>query len=131
MNNLNKHWLSRWLRRMRKPTESHRDFRRPVAYIKVLPPFLEFCTAEGQVYQSEYDVSHSSIQVKVIVGNIRWNEAQSLQGINSNEQVYTLDRSPDGGIKVSFGDGVEGACPPSRARNVSASYRSGTGYQFR
>ena len=129
MNKLDKHWLSRWLRRMCQPTQRDRDSRRSNAYIKVQPPFLEFGTAEGPIYVSERGVSPSPILVKVKVGNVKWNEARTLEGINSNERVYTAVTTTEGGLEVRFGDGVEGARLPSGADNVSATYRTGTGSQ--
>ncbi|MCK5315355.1 MAG: hypothetical protein KAJ53_09545 [Anaerolineales bacterium] len=129
MNKLDKHWLSRWLRRMCQPTQRDRDSRRSNAYIKVQPPFLEFGTAEGPMYVSERGVSPSPILVKVKVGNVRWNEARTLEGINSNERVYTAVTTTEGGLEVRFGDGVEGARLPSGADNISATYRTGIGSQ--
>jgi len=129
MNKLDKHWLSRWLRRMCQPTQPDRDSRRSNAYIKVQPPFLEFGTTEGPIYVSERGVSPSPILVKVKVGNVRWNEARTLEGINSNERVYTAVTTTEGGLEVRFGDGVEGARLPSGADNISATYRTGIGSQ--
>lgn len=127
MNNLHKHWLSRWLRRMYQPTGPHRDSRRPSAYIKVQPPFLELGMAEGPVYVSERGVSASPILVKVKVGNVRWKEARTLKGINSSERVFEVAFTTEGALEVRFGDGVEGARLPSGADNVSATYRIGIG----
>ncbi len=129
MNNLDKHWVSRWLRRMCQPTQPHRDSRRPSSYIKVQPPFLEFGTAEGPVYVSERGASPSPILVKVKVGNVRWNEARTLEGINPNERVYKVAATTEGALYVRFGDGVEGARLPSGADNVIATYRTGIGSQ--
>jgi len=67
--------------------------------------------------------------VKVKVGNVRWNEARTLEGINSNERVYTVTTTAEGETEVRFGDGVTGARLPSGADNVSATYRTGIGAQ--
>ena len=63
----------------------------------------------------------------VLVGGVRWTEVASLLGQPGDAQVYELRQDDDGGTIVQFGDGVNGARPPTGVANIRARYRVGLG----
>lgn len=125
MNKLDKHCLSRWFRRICQTTQPDKDSRQSSTYIKVQPPVIELVTDKDPIYENERGVSPSPIRVKVKVDNVRWKEARTSEGINSNELVYKVVHTSEGGMEVRFGDGVEGARLPSGTDDISATYRIG------
>jgi hypothetical protein len=82
------------------------------------PPltYISASTAKG---------SQSTLQVKV--NGIKWQEVQSLFGLDTHSEGYIVRIEDDGNVRVIFGDGNMGARLPSGAENVSATYRSGIG----
>jgi predicted phage baseplate assembly protein len=62
----------------------------------------------------------------VSVDGARWTEAESLLGLGPAAHAYEIDRPPEGGTLVTFGDGVDGA-RPATGSGVRARYRRGLG----
>jgi hypothetical protein len=61
------------------------------------------------------------------VNDLLWGEADRLYGRAPAERVYAVDVDADAHATVQFGDGIEGARPPSGDHNVRATYRKGIG----
>jgi baseplate J-like protein len=61
------------------------------------------------------------------VNDLQWREVDSLFETGATERVYELSTDDEGATTVRFGDGVEGARPPSGDHNVRAEYRKGLG----
>ena len=64
---------------------------------------------------------------EIRVGGVRWHQRAALSGAGPREEVYALERDPDGRTWVRFGDGTTGALPPAGRRSVVARYRHGVG----
>lgn len=56
-----------------------------------------------------------------------WSEVPSLYGSTPTQRSYQIDIDEDTGTSVLFGDGTEGARPPSGDHNIRAVYRKGLG----
>lgn len=67
--------------------------------------------------------------LEVRVNDLLWQEAESLYGRGPDERVYEVAIDAESQATVRFGDGVEGAVPPSGDHNVRASYRHGIGLE--
>ncbi len=78
--------------------------------------FVSAATARGAV---------STVQV--LVNDIRWRETDQLIDAGPADRQYMLHSGPDGRAEVIFGDGHEGARPPTGAQNIRAIYRTGIG----
>lgn len=65
----------------------------------------------------------------VRVDGVEWRQVSSLYGLGPTDRVYIQRRSDAGDTYVQFGDGVSGARLPTGQENVSASYRSGIGFE--
>ncbi len=59
--------------------------------------------------------------------DLLWQEVPSLYARGPNERVYELVVDDQGRATVRFGDGIEGARPPSGNHNLRANYRKGLG----
>lgn len=64
--------------------------------------------------------------LRVRVDGRLWAELATLFG-SSSALAYETRVGPDGEIEVRFGDGANGAIPPSGAANIAATYRVGGG----
>lgn len=71
--------------------------------------------------------SGADTTLEVRVNGVRWHEAPSLYGLGPSDRCYIVRRDDDGTTHVIFGDGVQGARPPSGTENVTATYRHGIG----
>jgi hypothetical protein len=63
----------------------------------------------------------------VTVDSIAWKEQPNLVGTAPHDQVYTTTLDDSGQTFVQFGDGYNGAKPPSGVNNIHARYRKGLG----
>lgn len=61
------------------------------------------------------------------VNDLLWKEASTFYGRRPDERVYTMSVDDSGVSTVRFGDGVEGARPPSGQNNIRTTYRKGIG----
>jgi predicted phage baseplate assembly protein len=68
-----------------------------------------------------------SPDLAVRVGGIEWIRVDTFFGRRPDEQIYIVRLEPDGGARLTFGDGRRGARPPSGIDNVRADYRHGAG----
>lgn len=63
----------------------------------------------------------------VRVNGAAWREVDGLLGEPADARVYQVHTGPDGAATVAFGDGRDGARPPSGHENIRATYRTGGG----
>jgi len=86
--------------------------------LKQTPPltYVSAATADG---------AESTLEVRV--NSIRWQEVPTLYQRGPRERVYITRRGDDGKTTVQFGDGSNGARPPSGDENITATYRTGLG----
>jgi predicted phage baseplate assembly protein len=61
------------------------------------------------------------------VNNVLWTEVPSLTESAPDDQVYTLAQDDTGVTTVTFGDGFNGARPPTAKDSIVARYRKGLG----
>ena len=66
-------------------------------------------------------------QLTVIVNGVAWTEQPNLAGSGPRDQVFTAAQDDSGTTTILFGDGSDGARPPSGFNNVHARYRKGLG----
>ncbi len=67
----------------------------------------------------------STLQVRV--NGVAWSELPTLLNAAPNAQAYTTTTDDGGQTTVAFGDGTNGARPPTGKDNVHARYRAGMG----
>jgi hypothetical protein len=58
-----------------------------------------------------------------------WQQVTSLETAGPRDRCFTLEIHGERAV-LRFGDGVHGARPPSRARQVSLPYQPGAGYTY-
>jgi hypothetical protein len=63
----------------------------------------------------------------VSVNNVAWTEQPDLASSLPNDTVFVTSIDDSGETTVLFGDGFNGACPPTGVQNIHAHYRSGLG----
>ena len=63
----------------------------------------------------------------VTVNGVRWDEAPTLLESAPDDQVYTTAQDNSGQTTVTFGDGYNGARPPTGRDNIHTRYRKGLG----
>ncbi|MDP8993230.1 MAG: putative baseplate assembly protein [Actinomycetota bacterium] len=78
-------------------------------------------------YVSAPTPSGAEATLEVRVDGVGWEEAPALYGVGPRSRAYMVRREDDGRTSVIFGDGSNGARPPTGTENVVASYRSGIG----
>jgi hypothetical protein len=64
---------------------------------------------------------------EIRIDGVRWDETPVLYGLGPRSRGYIVRRSDDNVATVIFGDGQQGARPPTGTENIVASYRSGIG----
>lgn len=65
--------------------------------------------------------------LEVRVGDVLWEEVESLYGQNPNSQAYTTQIDNEGKMNIQFGDGLTGARLSTGRNNVIGKYRQGLG----
>lgn len=70
--------------------------------------------------------SESTLTVKV--DGVEWEEVPSLYGLDAKSRSYIVRFDNDGKVNVKFGDGKQGPRLPTGQENVTATYRSGIGF---
>lgn len=65
--------------------------------------------------------------LEVRVNGIQWTEVPSFFGVGADDQVYIVRQNDQQETTITFGDGVTGARVPTGIRNVTATYRFGSG----
>lgn len=80
---------------------------------------LTFRAAENEI--------GAAAELKVLVGNIKWRERQTLYGAKPTDRFYALNTDEQGRQFLVFGDGKSGARLPTGINNIRAAYRKGIG----
>jgi uncharacterized phage protein gp47/JayE len=92
--------------------QSYRLKKRPLTYLPSVDP------QTGSAVQSA---------LAVVVNGVRWQEKPTLFESRPDGQHFTVTRDDTGISTIAFGDGVNGARPPTGANNIHARYRFGLG----
>ncbi|HEY6508420.1 MAG TPA: putative baseplate assembly protein, partial [Vicinamibacterales bacterium] len=91
-------------------------------------PDQRFVLRQSPVTQvSAPTASGRSTSLELRVNDLLWKEVRSLYGSGPADRVFTTAIDDAGHTAVRFGDGVEGARPPSGQDNIRARYRKGLG----
>lgn len=69
--------------------------------------------------------AESTLHVRV--NGVEWHEAGSLAGLTPTDRSFTTRTDDDSKTTVVFGDGRQGARPPTGAENIKTVYRTGIG----
>lgn len=93
----------------RRPNAAFPLHRFPLTYVKAATPTGRRSTLE------------------VRANDLLWGEVESLYAAGPGERVYEVSIDDNALATARFGDGVEGARPPSGDHNLRARYRHGTG----
>ena len=65
--------------------------------------------------------------LEVWVNNLQWHEVANLLLSGPADRVFVTRVSPTGNVVVQFGNGIQGARPPTGQSNIRAVYRKGIG----
>jgi predicted phage baseplate assembly protein len=97
------------------------DATKPNQAFKLTKPPLTFVSAATD--------TGAATTLSIRVDNILWSEVESLYDVGASDEVYIVRIDDDGTTRVVFGDGIHGKRLPTGSLNITASYRSGMGYQ--
>jgi len=78
-------------------------------------------------YVSSDDPGGGTSTLQVRANGVLWQEAPNFFGRAPGDRVYVTHTSEAGKTTVEFGDGLNGARPPTGSENVRAVYRKGIG----
>ncbi|HEX8560652.1 MAG TPA: putative baseplate assembly protein, partial [Pyrinomonadaceae bacterium] len=91
-------------------------------------PYQKFALRQAPLtYVAAETPGGAASTLEVRVNDLLWQEVPTLYGRGPGERVYVTRATEDGGRVVQFGDGREGARPPTGQENVTAGYRKGLG----
>jgi predicted phage baseplate assembly protein len=91
-------------------------------------PDQRFALRQGPLtYVSAQTPDGRASTLTLRVNDLAWQEVPHLYQRGSNERVFTTQADDSGRTTVVFGDGIEGARPPSGRDNIRAHYRKGLG----
>lgn len=75
----------------------------------------------------KFSKSSNLRDIKISVDKNQWKQVDTLRKSTPSDRHYVIRREENGEVYIQFGDGVNGARPPSGENNVTATYRSGAG----
>lgn len=78
-------------------------------------------------YVSDKNPSGVDSTLEVRIDGVLWDESPVLYGLAPTSRSYVVRRSDAGIPSVIFGDGEQGARPPTGTENIVATYRTGIG----
>ncbi|MDT5271223.1 MAG: hypothetical protein QOH49_3409 [Acidobacteriota bacterium] len=78
-------------------------------------------------YVAAETASGAASTLEVRVNDLLWQEVPTLYGRGPVERIYVTKLHEDDSVTVHFGDGINGARPPTGQENVTAAYRKGLG----
>lgn len=91
-------------------------------------PYQSFTLAQTPLtHVSAATETGTESTLEVRVDDVRWEERPFLYGAGPRDRVYTTRRNDADETLIQFGDGRQGARPPSGENNIVASYRVGIG----
>ncbi|WP_417067326.1 putative baseplate assembly protein [Niveibacterium terrae] len=91
-------------------------------------PFQSFTLAQTPLTRVSAATGSGALStLEVRVQGLLWQEVDSFLDRGAQERIYLTRSDEDGTTRVIFGDGFNGARPPSGVANVSANYRKGAG----
>jgi predicted phage baseplate assembly protein len=91
-------------------------------------PNARFTLKQSPVtYVSAATPSGRASTLTLRANDLEWQEVPSLYARGATERVYETTIDDAGRTTVLFGDGIEGARPPSGDHNIRATYRKGLG----
>jgi hypothetical protein len=91
-------------------------------------PFQRFTLRRKPLTQVQaHAVSGAASTLHVFVNDVAWQEVPTLFRHGPRDRVFTATTSDGGATVVQFGDGINGARPPTGHDNIRARYRHGTG----
>ncbi len=65
--------------------------------------------------------------LNIFVNNIRWQETDSLAGLQANDRNFITTTDDDNKTSITFGNGKQGSRLPTGVENIRAEYRNGIG----
>jgi hypothetical protein len=91
-------------------------------------PYLKLPLRQSPLtYVSAANASGAESTLKLRINDLLWKEVPTLYGRGPRERVYITRTDDNSRTTVQFGDGVNGARPPSGQDNIKATYRVGIG----
>ncbi len=91
-------------------------------------PFQRFTLKQPPVtFVSAATPSGVASSLVVRVNDIKWHEAESMEGLGRGDRQFTTQTDDEEKMTVIFGDGRYGARLPTGIENVKAVYRNGIG----
>jgi predicted phage baseplate assembly protein len=91
-------------------------------------PFQKYPLHQAPLtYVSSDAASGADSTLQVRVNELLWREVPSFYGHAPADRVFVTDTDDGGRTSVRFGDGLQGARPPTGLENIQATYRKGTG----
>jgi predicted phage baseplate assembly protein len=84
------------------------------------PPLTHVAAASGAGTRSTLELR---------VNELLWEQAPSLYRVGPGRRAYTVRIGDDGAADVIFGDGEDGARPPTGVENIIGRYRTGIGLE--
>ncbi len=89
-------------------------------------PFLRFALPDPRVTHLP-GADRAEPVVEVRVGGVPWSRVEDFLGSGPEDRHYLLQRDEAQVTRILFGDGRNGAIPPTGKRHITASYRVGLG----
>jgi hypothetical protein len=91
-------------------------------------PALQFTLKQAPLTYLPAPNGNGSVStLQVWVNNLQWQETASLLTAGPADRVFVTSTNGAGTMVVQFGDGVQGARPPTGVANIRAVYRTGIG----
>ncbi len=91
-------------------------------------PALAFTLKQAPLtYVTAAAGSGAQSTLQVWVNNLRWQQTANLLTAGPADRVYTTSMNTAGNTVVQFGNGTQGARPPTGQANIRAVYRTGIG----
>lgn len=91
-------------------------------------PALTFTLKQSPVtYVSSTTLNGTQSTLQVWVNNLQWHEVPNLLAAGPADRVFVTRANGNGARVIQFGDGLNGARPPTGQMNIRAVYRKGIG----